>query len=293
MKEDKYSALWVSYSSLTDFQNCPRAYFLKHVYKDPESGQKIKIINPPLALGKIVHEVLESLSNMKVEDRFKKSLIYKFDSLWEKVSGKKGGFLNEKTEERFKKRGKEMLTKITRNPGPLANLAVKIKTNSSMKIASYWLSKEDEIILCGKIDWIEYLKETDRVHIIDFKTNKKRKNKDSLQLPIYLLLAENCQKRKVEKISYWYLEQNDKPTEMPLPDKNKAEEKILKIAKEVKLSRQLERFKCPYKTGCMYCRPYEAILNGEGELVGKGRFNEDIYILKEPLQDGEYESEIL
>ena len=60
---------------------------------------------------------------------------------------------------------------IEENPGPLRNLAVKIKSD----LPSYWLSEEDNIMLCGKIDWLEYLKEEDAIHIIDFKTGKKGK----------------------------------------------------------------------------------------------------------------------
>ena len=59
---DKYTAYWVSHSSINDFLKCPRAYFLKNVYKDPKTGRKIKLISPPLALGQAVHEVVESLS---------------------------------------------------------------------------------------------------------------------------------------------------------------------------------------------------------------------------------------
>jgi len=289
MAKDKYTAFWVSYSSIKDFQNCPRGYFLKNVYRDPDSGRKMKIISPPLALGQIVHEVLESLSVLPVEKRFRESLIIKFEKLWEKVTGKKGGFIDDETETKYKERGKKMLTKVTCNPGPLANLAVKIKMN----LPYFWLSEKDNIILCGKIDWLEYNPDTDGVHIIDFKTNKKEADSNSMQLPIYQLLVENCQKRPVEKVSYWYLERNDKPTEMKLADTKKEKEKILKIAKEIKLARQLERFVCPHKTGCYACKPYEAVLAGEAELVGEGSYSEDIYILNEPVGEKGMDSEVL
>ncbi|QQS44706.1 PD-(D/E)XK nuclease family protein [Candidatus Roizmanbacteria bacterium] len=96
----------------------------------------------------------------------------------------------------------------------MARKAVKIKED----LPHYWLSEEDNIILCGKIDWLEYLPETDSVHIIDFKTSKYDEDGDSLQLPIYYLLVTNTQKREVSKASYWYLERNDDLTEKELPD---------------------------------------------------------------------------
>lgn len=182
-----------------------------------------------------------------------------------------------------------MLSRVFSNPGPLKNLAVKIK----MDLPYFWLSEKDNIILCGKIDWLEYLPDTDKVHIIDFKTGKTDEDSKSLQLPIYHLVAHHCQKHDVIKASYWYLERSDKLTEQPLPDLKKAQEKILKIAKKIKLARQLKRFKCPYKTGCWACRPLEAIVRGDAEFVGVDEYNQDVYILKKPSLEKEKNSVIL
>jgi ATP-dependent helicase/DNAse subunit B len=276
MAKDKYSAVWVSYSSISDFLKCPRAYYLKNVYKDPQTNNKIQIITPPLALGQAVHEVIESLSVLPTEKRFQTPLTEKFDKVWQKVSGERGGFLDADTEQRYKKRGEDMLRRVTKNPGPLENLAVKIQ----MELPHYWLSEEDNIILCGKIDWLEYFKENDSVHIIDFKTSKSDEHEDSLQLPIYHLLASNCQKRDVVKASYWYVERDNEPTERNLPNIDESHKKILKIAKKVKLARQLESFKCPQGgDGCRHCQPFERLLNSEGKKVGTDDIGRDIYII--------------
>lgn len=286
---DKYSAVWVSHSSISDFQQCPRAYYLKNVYKNPETGHKMQIMAPALALGQAVHEVVESLSNLPTDQRLKESLIEKFNKIWPKVSGKKGGFKNDETEQKFKQRGEEMLRKIINNPGPVSQLTVKIKED----LPHYWLSEEDGIILCGKIDWLQYLPDTDSVHIIDFKTSKHKEKNGSLQLPIYLLLVSNTQKRKVAKMSYWYLEQEDEPEEIKLPEQKEAHDKVLKIAKEIKLARQLNRFRCPEgESGCFACKPFEKIIKGEAEFVGVGGYNQDIYILPSGKDLGE-ESVIL
>ncbi len=246
MPADKFSAVWVSHSSIGDFLKCPRAYYLRNVYKDSKTGHKITLMSPPLALGQIVHEIIESLSVLPTEERFKESLIAKFDKAWQKVTGKKGGFSSDEQEQKYKKRGEEMLRRVMKNPGPLKNLAVKIK----MDLPHFWLSEADNIILCGKVDWLEYFPDTDTVHILDFKTGKNDEDGESLQLPIYRLLVANCQKREAVKASYWYLERNDEPTEQVLPNIEAAREKVLKIAKEIKLARKLEVFKCPQQTGC-------------------------------------------
>lgn len=274
MKGDKYSAVWVSHTSINDFLECPRLYYLKFVYRDPKSGKKIKITSPSLALGQSVHEVIESLSVLPVDKRFAVPLTAHFEQVWKKVSGKKGGFLSDDVEQEYKQRGLSILEHIRKNPGPLAQLAVKIK----MDLPYTWISEEDNIILCGKIDWMEYLPETDSVHIIDFKTSKRDEKPDSLQLPIYCILAQQCQKRPVTKASYWYVERNESPTEIPFPDCDDAQTKILRIARTMKTARKLERFKCNFETGCNACSPYEAVLRGEYEYVGVDEYDHDTYI---------------
>lgn len=274
-KKDKFKAVWVSHSSMRDFLNCPRLYYLRNVYKDPVTRHKITVMTPPLALGQIVHDVIEGLSVLPVEDRLKVSLVKKFDTIWDKVSGKKGGFKNKNQEEEYKEKGRRMLKKVEANPGPVLKKAIKIKQD----LPHYWLSEEEEIILCGKIDWLEYLEDKDGVHIIDFKTGSKEEDEDSLQLPIYHLLARNTQSKDVHKASYWYLDKEDSPREMNLPNPAESKEKVFKLAKRVKLARQLEHFKCP-EGGCFYCTPLEMVVKGKGELVGESEYRQDIYILK-------------
>lgn len=89
MVSDKYTAVWVSHSSIGNFLKCPRAYFLNNVYRDPNTGHKITLMSPHLALGQAVHEVLESLSYLKVSKRFSQPLVPMFERVWEKVSGKR------------------------------------------------------------------------------------------------------------------------------------------------------------------------------------------------------------
>lgn len=232
-----------------------------------------------MSLGSAVHEVLESLSNLKVDKRFEEPLIPKFEIVWEKFTGRLGGFFDVETEFTYKNRGMEMLRRVESNPGPLANLAVKIK----MDLPYYWLSEEDNILLCGKIDWLEYLKEEDAVKIIDFKTSRSEEKADSLQLPIYYLLASNCQSKKVVGASYLYLE-TGQLSQKDLSDPQIAEKKILKIAREIKLARKLEKLSCPHG-GCRYCEPLEKVYRGEAEFVGINSFGQDCFVL--PREDAE------
>lgn len=275
---DKFTATWLSHSSIKDFLRCPRAYYLNNVYKDPKTHHKIQLITPPLALGQIVHAVIERLSQMPVADRLKVSLVKKFEQEWKNVAGIKGGFFSVEQEERYKARGREMLKRVMDDPGPIAKRAVKI----DQELPQFWLSETDELILCGKIDWLEYLDDSDSVHIIDFKTSRGQEDTDSLQLPIYYLLASHTQSRPVAKISYWYLDRDTKPIDQPLPDAEKAQAELIEIGKRMRLMRKLNTFKCPHgEGGCSACQPLEKIARGEGRFVGESEFHQDIYVLPE------------
>ena len=236
------------------------------------------LMQPPLALGQVVHEVIESLSLLPSTQRFSRSLLTKYDQAWGRVSGPLGGFTDAEEEKRLKSRGAAMIQRIIDNPGPLVNRAIKIRQD----LPHYWLSEEDNIILCGKIDWLEYLEATQSVHIIDFKTGKFDEDPDSLQLPIYLLLTQNCQSHPVSRASYWYLDRDDAPAMITLPDSKEAHKRIFAIAQKIQLARKLEHFKCPRTGGCRVCRPYEAIISGAATFVGVGGYSQDTYILKAP-----------
>ena len=116
--------------------------------------------------------------------------------------------------------------------------------------------------------------------MIDFKTGKNEENDDSLQLPIYLLLLNELQKRRVSGAAYWYLEKNDVPTEVALPDATLAREKVLALARRVKVAREKKAYECPRgAVGCFACQPYEAILKGEAEYIGVAGYGQDAYLV--------------
>ena len=273
--KDKYSAVWVSHSSISDYLKCPRAYYLRNVYRDPKTNHKISLMAPSLALGQSVHEVIESLSVLSVDERFIEPLIDRFFKSWQKVSGERGGFASHEEEEKFRKRGEAMIHRLKENPGPLLKKTVKIR----QELPYFWLSEDDNIILCGKIDWLEYVEASDSVKILDFKTGKFDEDPDSLQLPIYYLLATHCQNRPVRGVMYWYINHDTEPVSLDLPDSKLSEEKVLEIAKRVQLARKLGRFVCKEKDGCRACRPLEAIIAGKAKLVGVNDFGQDVYVL--------------
>jgi CRISPR/Cas system-associated exonuclease Cas4 (RecB family) len=290
---DKYSAVWVSHSSMGDFLKCPRLYYLHNMYKSKKTGRKMSVVSPHMSLGVSVHEVLEGLAEFPSAVRMERDLLATFEEAWAKVSGKKGGFVSEDQEKEFKDRGIEMLTTVISNPRFLVNKCIKLKRDTMP--CNFFLSEERNIILNGLVDWIEYIPEDDSLHIIDFKTGKNEEKEGSLQLPIYLLLCDALQKRNVTKASYWYLD-NDSFVETKLPTKEEAFEKVFAVAIQVKEKRDEAKkkgegvFVCPSGAydaskdsgGCFGCRPYERILaeHPSLEYVGIGGFNQDMYLEK-------------
>lgn len=269
---------WVSHSSISEFLKCPKAYYFRSVYKNPQTKQRISIINPPMALGKSVHDVLESLAILNAENRLTESLLVRFEKVWGGVTGIKGGFKSKEEEDQYKERGRAMLRRVMDNPGPIINKSVRlIIPDPSFQLPHFQLSAEENIILDGKIDWMEYVPETDSVHIIDFKTGKKEEDISSLQLAIYCLLVKNLQNRKIHKVSYWYLDSDNEPRKITIPDLDEAKTKILEIALKIKSARARQEFECP-RNGCYACKPYVEIINGNAKFVGTNDY-QDIYVL--------------
>ena len=281
MAFDKYNAVWVSHSSMGDFLKCPKAYYLHNVYKDPKTNRKMNIVGPAMSLGLAVHTVLEDLNQYPTEGRLNRDLLADFEKAWDPLSGKIGGFVSAEEETEAKERGKKMIERVIANPGPLSKKTVKLKPTHNNMPPNIILSEEDSIILCGLVDWLEYHDEDDSISIVDFKTGKHEEADDSLQLPIYLLLLSELQKRHIRDAKYWYLEYENEPVVKSLPSIEEAKESVLKVAREVKKVRQNRQFICPRgEEGCFACRPYEKILRGEAEFVGVGGYGQDLYVVK-------------
>ncbi len=279
IREDNNSSIWVSHSSISDYLKCPRLYYLRNIYRN-ERGKKITLAAVPLSLGKAVHDTLEGLADYKVEDRFKQPLLDIFEKNWKKNSGKFGGFKTEEDEQVAKERGKAMIERVMNNPGPLLNRTIKLEDKDMGSLLNFYISKKNNIILCGRIDWLEYIPEDDSLKVLDFKTGKNSERKDSLQLPIYVLLLKYLQKRKVSGASYWYIDKDDKPVDVELPDISSSAKRVLDIATKMKVAKDKNEFNCPRgPQGCFACRPFESILQGKAEFVGLGEYNQDIYLL--------------
>lgn len=271
------SATWISHSAIEAYRRCPRAYFFRHVYRSPKTGNRIYITRPHLSLGTAVHAALESLSQLPIAERFKIPLTDRYESAWAKVSGRKGGFVSAQEEIAYKARGAHMIANVSENPGILKNSAIKLRMKDHFPL-NCLLSEQDNIVLCGKIDWLEYLPQTNSIHIVDFKTGKTVEDDDSLQLPIYLLLTKMSQKRAVSKVSYWYLEHDREPLEMVLPHVEESFNTVLRQARQIKKAREGRLYMCRHGI-CAECSPYIDVVNGKAEFVASNDSSQDIFLV--------------
>lgn len=268
------NAVFLSPSSIADFDKCPQLYFLRNVYRSPTTGLKIQLINPALALGQAVHDTLEQFTNLDPTDRTPEKITAIFSSVWQNLSGEKGGFASSAEEKEHQNRALSMFDRLLAHPR--LPRAVKARLPDFPKV-----DLGDDLILTGKLDWIEEEKDG-TYHIIDFKTGQNEERDDSWQLPIYAVLAKGILRTDQVRVSYWYLDKDSDHAPKTLPDLEELVAKIKQKGQIIKLARQTSSFTCSKGPGqsCWACRDMLAIKEGKGKLVAVDTVRkQEIYIL--------------
>lgn len=209
------NTIWISHTSLNDFEKCKQLYFLRNLYRDTKYGNgfRIQVASPYLSLGEAVHDAIENfVTRYDTLQRTKDNLMYEYKRGWSLKPGRIGGFKDDSSEKEFKERGEAMLERFLKNEHYSKGKPIQV---NFPKLA---LIGQDDAVLVGNFDWLEETE--DGLHILDFKTGKEE-SENSLQLPIYALLAEYNLKKPVKKVSYWYLDRDAEPIEKNLPDLKK------------------------------------------------------------------------
>ena len=274
MNFQRNNNIWISYSAISDFEACPRLYYFRSIFRNSRN-RRIQIVNPYLTLGTVVHKTLEDMGRLPEKEKFKVPLKDKFEENWQLLSGKRGGFDCSEREEEFKNRGHEMINRteesetLKKKNHKLADDLLKVR-----------LFKDENVILVGAIDWVELLDNKD-LHIIDFKTGRSQESKNSLQLPIYLILASYNFNKPVKRTSYWYLDRDTSPVSFELDPVEEYVPIVREKARKIQQAISNNDFSCRSGNGkCFKCREYEAILNDQAEYLGYDRkTNKDLYFL--------------
>lgn len=239
---------------------------------------KIKLINPKLTLGMVIHDALSQFLYFPGVVKSKDQLTNILNRYWSEITGEKGGFVSKTEEIVYKQRAIKMLEAFWNNEHFRTAIPVKMPDFPKIDLG-------EELVLIGKLDWVE--DEGDkRYHIVDFKTGAKDERSDSLQLPIYAILVSNYLKSTNLKASYWYLDRDFGLKSYDLPDLDKTLEDIKKLGNVIKLSRQTSSFKCNSGfESCWACRDYVSVINGEAKLVSIDYSRKtEIYMKKEDVE---------
>ncbi len=266
------NAVFISPSSLADFGKCPKLYFYRYVYKSPDTGLKIQIINPALALGQAVHDTIDRFLTLEPKDRTENELAEIFAAVWQPLGGEKGGFSDPGEEKTFRERGEAMLKNFFAHPHFKASAKTKLPDFPKIDLG-------DDLFLTGKLDWIE--EEGGGYHVVDFKTGKNEEREDSMQLPIYALLASRLFNTKDIRTSYWYLDKDKDLVPFSLPEMEEFAQEVKRKGLIIKKSRLTNSFACPKGESCWACRDMAAVvIHNKGKLVSvDAARKQEIYIL--------------
>lgn len=267
------NAIFISPSSISDFDRCPQLYFYRHVYKNPKTGLKIQLINPKLALGQIIHDTLRKFLYSPGLQKTREQLRSILACQWKQLAGEKGGFTSADEEKTYQGRAAKILDRFWGHKH--------FRETQPMKMPDFpKLDLGGDIILTGRLDWLE--KENDGYHIIDFKTGENEERDDSIQLPIYAILASGILKINKLRASYWYLDKDEEIKESKLPDLTITLDKLKKKGAIIKSVRLTQSFGCSSgNESCWACRDFLTIVQGKAKLVSVDPIDrkQEIYII--------------
>lgn len=273
-KEFIKDAIFISYTSLTDYLKCPRSFYLKNIYRDPRQGYKLQISSPHLTLGATVHDTIKWYLESEVKPS-KGETLARFRNLWRKYRLKRGGFTSEEEEAAFGKRGLKMLENFLDHQDSLEPCALFLHFPKFNLV--------EDIILFGNMDFIGECGDGS-LHVVDFKTGTKDEE-STLQLYIYAVLAEANLQKTVSKASFWYLDRDDGPKSIVLDSLEGQIEWLKQKGLELKKSIKAGNWVCVKSPDlCRDCRDYQDILEGKGEyLFPDYAFKKEVYFLNRVL----------
>lgn len=267
------NAIFISPSSISDFDHCPQLYFYRNVYRNPKTGLKVQLINPKLALGQIIHDTLRkflySAGLQKTQEQLRSILVWQ----WKQLAGERGGFTSAEEEKTYQDRAAKMVDRFRTHKHFKETQPVKMPDFPKLDLG-------EDIILTGRLDWLE--KENDTYHIVDFKTGESEARDDSIQLPIYAVLASGILKINKIRASYWYLGKDEEIKEFELPDLTTTLENLKRKGAIIKRARLTQSFVCSSgHDSCWACRDFLAIVQGKAKLVSIDPINrkQEIYII--------------
>jgi len=194
---DDQKPLRLSFTQIDRYQRCPRQYYYAFVLNIPARPA------PAPSFGTVIHDVLAGF--YKVIGEGKPPSVDDLTALYE-AKWSSSGYTSKLQEEEYKKRGYEQLRKFYELNAPDMKPALDLEASFKLKVG-------DDLVP-GRIDRIDEL-DDGTVEIIDYKTGKPKDKKyadKDLQLGIYALASIREFGKIPSKLSFYYLETNEKVT---------------------------------------------------------------------------------
>ena len=240
-----------SFSQIAAFSNCPLQYKYNFILRIPVQEK------PNLQFGRLMHNILKDfLTPLMVESISQASLfgsgegekyVPDLKSMMRMYSEQwvDGGFDSKEQRSEYKEKGKKILRGFFENLD-LNNLP------KVVAIEKAFLLKINDFVLRGSIDRVDELADGS-LEIVDYKTGNSKEKltaDDKRQLIIYKIALEDIYKKRVSKLTFYYLEDN---STLSFEAKEKEEDKV----REKVIESILEIRKCNFvpKPGmlCAYC----------------------------------------
>ena len=255
-KEEYKLPAHFSFSQFAAFDKCPLQYKYTHILKIPSSDDK-----PSLVFGRVIHDTLYNFllpmianNNMQGdlfsiknnEEKLKKELTEDRLLVWYKKFWKDEGYGSKERRDEYWEKGLQLLKNFYQDlsNNPLPNI--------------YFLEKDfrfkfKDFLVKGKIDRVDKISDNS-FEIIDYKTGAskdKLETDDRRQLVLYKMVAEASFGIKVDKLSYYYLEDGQKLSfEAKDKDIEKMEKWLIDSVEEIRKKQFLPK---PSSFTCGFC----------------------------------------
>jgi DNA helicase-2/ATP-dependent DNA helicase PcrA len=244
----------LSFSQIAAYTSCPLQYKYAHILKVPTFGRHT------LSFGRSMHTTLEKFVK-QLQDRQVATQVSLFGSeakeetkipaLKEIVDLYEQSFIDEwypsvEMRDEYKAKGLEAVKEFHRQMSE--------NTPTPYLLEAGFTCKIKDILLKGRIDRID--KVEGGYEIIDYKTGNPKKTlafEDKRQLLLYVIAAEECfsPPLKIQRVSYYYVESNEKISFEPSPkDIEKLKEQIVGTVEKIK-TRDFTPEPGPFT--CKYC----------------------------------------
>ena len=223
----------VSPSKLNLFLQCARQYYFE--YLDPvisRMKKQIKKKRPALEMGNCVHDSLVLFFKMPLKDRTWQTMSTILKKVWRGPRGKLWGFNSVKEERRCYQEAIDMLKWFVENENLNPSIFTLPVSPPGKSFDDYKkIPFTEDLELGGKIDRVD-ITPGGSLEIIDYKTGKEKDG--TLQLMVYVFLAEGLFNKPVSKASYLYLKSGG--WKSIIPEKilhEKARKEILEIVDKI------------------------------------------------------------